>query len=109
MSTTNTHILSYDYQELATVTINKTPETDLLIKEMVEFWMNWERELRQHDGDYTRCWLMKLAMHILRHGHAPRDEEGWFPLDGSQGIHVEHVFQFEFDPDEIQIDSEEHP
>lgn len=103
---TSTHILSYDYQELATVTITKTPETDLLIKEMVEFWMNWELELRAAKGDYTLCWLRKLMMYILRHGHAPDRDEGWYPFDGSFGITVEHVMPFEFDADEIRIDTD---
>ena len=100
---TKTYTLTYDYQELATVTINQNPETARLIEEMVQFWRNWEDALRAAGGDYTVCWLRKLAWFILRHGSAPKDEEGWFPLDGSLGIFVEHVFPYQFDDDGIKI------
>lgn len=102
---TKTYTLTYDYQELATVEIDETPETAKLIEEMVQFWMNWERELREAHGDYTNCWLKKLALFILRYGRAPDRDEGWYPLDGSRGIVAKHVFPFEFDADEIEIES----
>ncbi len=102
---TKTYVLTYDYQELATVEIDETPETAKLIKEMVEFWMNWENELRAAKGDHTLCWLRKLTMYILSHGCAPSTDDGWFPLNGTQGITVKHVFPFEFDADQIEIES----
>lgn len=102
---TKTYTLTYDFQELATVEIDETPKTAKLIEEMVQFWMNWEWELRLHRGDYTQCWLRKLAMFILRHGRAPSNDEGWAVLDESQGIMVKHVTPFEFDADQIEIES----
>lgn len=102
---TKTYTLTYDYQELATVEIDETPETAKLIEEMVQFWMNWDLELRLCHGDYTKCWLRKLAMFILRYGRAPSNDEGWSLLDGTQGITVKHVTPFEFDAYDIEIES----
>jgi len=95
--------LSYDHTPIAKVEITDSPSSKTAIREMVEFWAGWESDLEAANGDYTKCWLTKLARHILYHGSSPRDEEGWYPLNGEHHIWVRNVLPYEFDEDLIQI------
>lgn len=81
-STMKTYEIEYDDMPLATVEIDDFQTTAKLIQEMVEFWMGWEENLAEHNGDYTRAWLKNLAMFILRNQRPPKDDEGWVPMDG---------------------------
>lgn len=104
------HTIEYDYQQLAEVEI-ENQKADQYIKQMVEFWSNWEWNLEENDGDYTKTWLKMLAMFILERGRIPSEDgwsadEGWCKLDGSFGIKVLHWNKFEFDEGQIEITSE---
>lgn len=100
-----TYTLEYDSYELARVQID--PATaDQPIKEMVEFWACWEWRLKRCGGDYTKTFLTMLAKRILNHGDVPKDEEGWYPLDGSNGVKVLSVTPYEYDHDLIEITEE---
>src|SRR4051812_1995781 len=68
---TKTYDLSYDYCPIATVQITDSEKTREVIKEMVEFWGNWEDRLRDNGGDYTKTWLKQLVIEILCSGHPP--------------------------------------
>ncbi len=107
---TNTFKLTYDYNDLATVTID-SKKAEAPIKDMVEFWSGWEGNLRDSDDDYTICFLRNLAMFVLREGRKPSgvvdgegEDEGWVPLDGTYGITVNKVLPHEFDRDLVEIE-----
>lgn len=98
-----TYKIEYDNMPLATVEIDESKAAEP-IKEMVEFWMNWETNVEEHDGDYTRSWLKNLAMFILRNQRPPKDDEGWAPMDGSYGITIKSWDVWEPDEDLISIE-----
>lgn len=103
------HTIEYDYQQLAEVEIDNQ-KAEQYIKQMVEFWSNWEWNLEENDGDYTKTWLKMLAIFILERGRIPSGDgwsvdEGWCKLDGSFGIEVLHWNRFEFDEGQIDITS----
>ena len=98
------HTIEYDYQQLAEVEIDNQ-KAEQYIKQMVEFWSNWEWNLEENDGDYTKTWLKTLALFILERGRIPREDEGWCDLDGKYGIKVLYWSRFEFDEDQIEITS----
>ena len=96
------YTIEYDYQQLAEVEIDKE-KAEKPIKQMVEFWMNWEFKLRENNGDYTKTWLKMLAIFILKRQRIPNDDEGWCKFDGSFGIKIPYCQAFEFYEDQIEI------
>lgn len=99
--------VSYDGERIARVEILDGSTSRLAIKEMVEFWMGWEKSLADSGGSYVECWLRKLVLHILTHGHPPSaHDEGWYPLEGSKHIWLRDFWPWQFDPGQIQIDPE---
>ena len=75
------------------------------IKDMVEFWSDWEYNLALNDGDYIITFLKQLARKIfiikietdynikgiLRE---IKESEGYYPLDGSHGIKLTFIDNF---------------
>lgn len=99
-----TYKIEYDNWPLATVEIDESKAAEP-IKEMVEFWSEWEEKLAEHKGNYTRTWLAMLARSILRNAGPPgKDEEGWYPLDGTYGIKLVEWEAAEHDEDLISIE-----
>ena len=96
--------LSYNGDDVAEVEITKSSVSDAAIKDMVEFWSNWERLLGECGGDYTLCWLRKLTRFILIYGRPPHDEEGWYNLDGSKDINIVSLARWEFDDYGIDVE-----
>jgi hypothetical protein len=97
--------LSYNDTPIAKVEITDSSLSKTAIREMVEFWAGWESDL-ENAGDYTTCWLKKLAHYILVEGKVPKDEEGWYPLNGERHIWVRNVWAYDFDKDAIKIEEE---
>jgi hypothetical protein len=96
------YTLEYDSQPIAEVEIN--PQlAEKPIKEMVEFWMDWEWSLKENFGDYTKTWLKMLTKFILQRRRCPNNDEGWCELDGTHGIKLLHSYEYEFDDDNIEI------
>ena len=99
-----THEIEYDSMPLATVEIDESKAAEP-IKEMVEFWSGGEERLRRAKGDHTKAWLMQLALFILNNGKPPeKDDEGWYPLDGTHGIKLESWWAWEPDEEAISIE-----
>ena len=84
------------------------------IKEMVEFWANWERNLKDNNGDYIATFVKQLAQKIFYIVIAENynktgvinwfsTAEGWCEMDGSHGIVIESVDDFEFEQDDFGI------
>ncbi len=101
------YLIEYDYQQLAEVEIDEE-KAEKPIKQMVEFWSNWERPLEENEGDYTKTWLKSLALFILERGRIPSGDgwnidEGWCKLDGTFGIKVLYWSRFDFDEEQIDI------
>lgn len=83
------------------------------IKEMVEFWSNWESALDDHGGDYTTLWLKNLAQFILREHRLPTDDEGWARIEDREvvswangekiGIRVAEFNRHDVPLDELEV------
>jgi hypothetical protein len=99
-----TYEMSYNFIPVVTVQVEDSSLP--FMKDMVEFWTDWERALDRNDGDYKRAWLKQLARFVLQHGRSPEDDEGWCALDGSHGIKVTEVLPWEFEDEDIDIEEE---
>ncbi|WP_432328877.1 DUF2528 family protein [Mucilaginibacter sp. P25] len=110
-----------------TVVVDHTPEVDNAIREMVEFWGGWENLLKENKGDYTKTFLKGLARDI-NYIQAEYDynltgviqeyaegREGWCKMDGSAGIEITAIDDFDFSYDQyvvsdgLPVDDEEEP
>ena len=100
-----TYEIEYEMLPLATVELDAETAAGP-IKEMVEFWSDWEKRLAANGGDYIKAWLKQLGMFILRNHCRPNDknDEGWYPLDGSHGIKLVDWTPWEPDEDAISIE-----
>lgn len=105
-----TYKIAYDWWE-ATIKIDEEKAKEA-IKEMVEFWMGWESRLGLNDGDYTKTFLQQLSRNILiesmdynLHGIISKydDREGWTKMDGSKGIEIISVNNWEFYENNFEI------
>lgn len=94
--------IEYNYTTLATVEIEESATPHL--KEMVEFWSDWEWKLEENDDDYTKTWLKMLGGFILYNNRPPKNDEGWCSLDGSFGIKLLSWERYDHDEDEISIE-----
>lgn len=90
------------------VVIDHTPETLDCIKIMVEFWTGWEHRLLMNDDDYVKTFLQQLAREInhiqIEFNYNLKgvieefaNREGWCLMDGSKGIEITSIDDFEFD------------
>lgn len=99
-----TFTIYYGYTDIATVEIDEAKAAEP-IKEMVEFWTNWEEKVEDNKGDYVKTWLQNLAIYIIRNGHPPdTEDEGWYPMDGSHGITLTRWASWQPDRDEMFIE-----
>jgi hypothetical protein len=82
------------------------------IKECVEFWYNWESRLQYFGGDYEQSFVSMLANNLIKISMdknllgAIREigtSEGWFKIDGSQGVKLTHMDHWYFDEQESEI------
>jgi hypothetical protein len=101
-----THEIEYELMPLATVEVDESIAAPT-IKEMVEFWMDWEKRLAANGGDYTKTWLKSLGMFILQNhrppSRPPHDDEGWVRLDGKFGIRLVDWTPWEPDEDAVTV------
>lgn len=92
-----THFVNYDGEPLVQVNITNPEKAAPAIKEMVEFWTDWERHVEEFRGEYEHAFCKRLALFCLENGRLPRrGEEGWSPLDGTHGIEAVGFFPFEW-------------
>ncbi len=99
---TQTYDIQYDYEDIATVEIDEDKAAPY-IKEMVEFWGNWENNLKICNGNYTHYFLKLLGAYIIKNSELPKDEEGWYPLNEKNGIKVISFTQYRIDMEMIDI------
>jgi len=98
-----------------TVVIDHTPEVDNAIREMVEFWAGWEHHLKDNNGDYTKTFLKNLARDInyiqaeFNYNlvgvieEYSKEREGWCKMDGSSGIEITAIDDFDFGRDQYLV------
>jgi hypothetical protein len=97
-----------------TIVIDHNKETDASIKVMVEFWTGWKSRLAANGGDYIITFLQQLAREInfiqaeyhyniigVRDEFANR--EGWCKMDGSYGITIEEIDDFDFEHHQYEV------
>lgn len=112
-----TYKLSYDLGRWsATVQIDEEKAKDN-IKEMVEFWSDYDIRLERNNNDYTLTFLNMLGVKLLSLSLDYGMEgiiylfnegvEGWCSLDGTDGIELLDVEEFNFEHDEISIEKVE--
>jgi hypothetical protein len=106
------YLVQYDWTYDMNVTIDHSIMTDEKLHEMNNFWSGAEDRLREAGGDITKAVLKMLALRAFimtvteldPEGMFRRGEvEGWYPMDGSEGIWLTHLDQFELDEDEITV------
>ena len=82
------------------------------IKNMVEFWGNWESKLENNNGDYTITFLKMLAAECMRIAMSNpfgsvesqfNNLEGWCSMDGKFVIKIIDVDDLEIDEDSFDI------
>jgi hypothetical protein len=108
-TTIKTFLLTYDWWQ-ATVDI-EFPTAEPAIKEMVEFWTDWEMHLARCGG-YTKAFLEMLGRELasvsvdMRLPSALkyfRECEGWYPMDGSKGIKIVSFDEWDWERDWFDI------
>lgn len=86
---------------------------DPLIKEMVEFWTDWENRLAVNEGSYTQTFLQQLGDQLVRLSTEMRLKsaievlrrlEGWTAMDGSRGIAILEMDEWQWDRDRFDVD-----
>lgn len=106
--------LIYDFTWEAEVEIDEeNPKAQAAIKEMVEFWSGWKSDLRAAHGNYTKLFLINLTKTLLPISlegwntegviEELAKKEGWYRLDGSEGITLTYCENFEFDTRQMSI------
>jgi len=91
------------------------------IKDMVEFWSNWEERLDDNDGDYVKTFLKQLGQKVyfmindcgsvysLLNSFDWDDkffggEEGYCKMDGSKGIKIIRADSWSVDKEEFEVE-----
>lgn len=104
--------ISYEWWN-AIVEIDETPETVEYMKDQLMFWTGGERRIDYEDGDVETAYLKMLGeamisqtMRLNIHGilNYFSEAEGWALLDGSFGIRLVSVDNWEFETDEFIIE-----
>lgn len=110
------YTVAYGWSFDMVVDIDHSICTEDKLNEINSFWSSADWRLEQAKGDITKAVLKMLALTafrmtisefdpvgVLRRG----EEEGWPKLDGSYGITLVSLDDFELDEDEITIKSED--
>lgn len=85
------------------------PKYAAALKEMVEFWMDWEGALGNEGGNYLFAFLRNLAAEtVLNSGfnveYWASSREGWYPLDGSYGIKIISIEKLDWRREDFAIE-----
>lgn len=109
------YTITYDWSTAMIVTIDHSIMTDEKLHEINNFWSGASDRLYEAKGDICKAVLTMLALRAfimtitdldpegrLRRG----EEEGWPPLDGSEGMQLLSLEYFELNPDDIDIREE---
>jgi hypothetical protein len=90
--------------------------TKRAIVTMVEFWTGWEDRLDRNDGDYVKTFVQQLAREIVYITSEDRmagtqtiikefeNREGWCLMDGSYGIKILSIDDFDLDYDQFEVE-----
>lgn len=101
---TKRYEIEFEFDTLAIVEIDHShPFASQTIKDMVEFWMEWECALERANGDYVLAFLRHLGRFLVRESRIPQRDEGWARLDGSCGITVVDFTPWQPNYDDIEI------
>jgi len=99
--------LQYNSEDLIDLEITDEPLATAYMKETVEFWADWEDDLKRAGGDYMAVFFRSLMLFFLNNKRLPcedsHEDEGWYPLDGSHGIKATYWDVFEVDEDLISF------
>ena len=107
-----TTTISYDGQWEAKVEIADDAEPKM--REQLMYWAGGEYRLASAGGEVERAFLIMLGQALVREamdytieGVLARfaDREGWYPLDGSAGVRLVSIDNWEFYEDEFELKS----
>lgn len=102
-------------EEFITMPGTKHQSTTLdCIKTMVDFWYDSKQRLNENNGDYVKTFLKQLASRILFEAANGNnlygvvssfdDREGWCKMDGSFGIEILQVDEFDIEQSDFSIE-----
>lgn len=108
--------ITYDWNQTVTVEVDHDVMTDAKLHEINRFWSGADERIQDYEGSVLWAVLVMLAQRCLRlsitelgsvkdcfnwkTGHGV---EGWPTMDGSDGITLISVDDFEFDEDEFVV------
>lgn len=118
MADVKSYTIDYDWKAELTVEIDHDIVTESALREINEFWSNHEWRERTHG--LLNAVLIMLARHVMpmayEHGYNAygvrslfdwdkgNGQEGWPPMDGSQGIKITSVdVDGVFDEDDFTV------
>jgi len=118
MSNIKSYTIDYDWKAELVVEIDHDIVGDKELREINEFWMGHER--REENHGLLEAVLIMLAKHVMpmvyelgynTHGavslfdwDSGNGQEGWPPMDGSQGIKITHIeVDGVFDEDDFTV------
>jgi hypothetical protein len=92
----------------------ENPDTDKIIRRIVESYLGWEERLDENNGDYIATFLKQLCLKIFfivgdrrindfYVKKAILDDEMWCHLDGEEGIKLLFVGTTHFEQSEYEI------
>ena len=107
-----TKTVSYDGQWEATVEIDDHAVPKM--HEQLMYWYGGEQRIANADGDIETAYLLMLGQELIRESmdytiegvlEQFADKEGWYPLDGSAGVRLVSLDNWEFYEDEFELKS----
>lgn len=118
MGNVKSYTVDYDWKAELTVEIDHDIVTDAALREINEFWSN--HESREENHGLLNAVLIMLARHVMPMAYeqgynaygvrslfdwdAGNGQEGWPPMDGSQGIKITSVdVDGIFDEDDFSV------
>ena len=104
--------INFEWWDCA-VEIEQNQQTLDYMKEQLLFWSGGQRRIDKENGDIEKAYLKMLGYELILmsidynlYGILSefKDKEGWYSLDGSYGVKLISIDEWEFDKDEFYIE-----
>ena len=106
-----TVVISFDWWEAV---IRLSDNIENLMKSQLLFWMDGQQRIDREGGDIEQAYLKMLGEELIKYSmeynffgilNKFEDKEGWCPLDGSEGIQLMSINNWEFSQDDFYIET----